>query len=95
MPNNHFFYQYLSECQHPELYCFDLEQYNPDAPTLDVSVWTNFRGQIYYSEDFKVDTRSCCRWYKNKWIIKNYNTLLLQGLNNIAQYLLETYIERD
>ena len=61
MQNNNLFYKYFLECKTPELYCFDLEQYNKMAKTLEVSVWTNFRGIVYYIEEFNIEPNTCCK----------------------------------
>lgn len=83
------FYSYYKECEKINLYCFDINQYDRGAETLDVTIMLNFQGITYNSSDIIINVPNFCKWKRNKWeIVKGHEIIKIKGVQDIVDKLL-------
>lgn len=73
----------------PEVYCFDMDQYNLDSKHLICTIFVKFRGQLYFA-DVKVWLAYYFEWKDWKWVLsKNLSDIKYDGLVKIISHLRE------
>lgn len=86
--------KFIQEFTKITIHCFDVMQYFEEADRINLSVWANFRGKTYFSQDIYVDTYTCCVWKKKKWVLnKGEDILKVRGIQQILDHLEKNYQE--
>jgi hypothetical protein len=55
-----------SDLKNPSLQCYDLEQYNPSAHRIQITIFANYKKKTYFT-DIYIHTNTCV-WLGDKWI---------------------------
>jgi len=70
--------------ENPNVFCFDLEQYNPNAKYLVCTVFVNYKKELWYA-DVNVWLSYYFVWNKNKWVLKNnVDDIIQEGMTILA-----------
>lgn len=70
--------------ENPNVFCFDLEQYNPNTKYLVCTVFVNYNKELWYA-DVSVWLDYYFTWKKNKWVLKkDVNDIIQEGLSILA-----------
>lgn len=73
-----------SEFKNPNVFCFDLQQYNPNAKHLTCTVFVNYKNELWYA-DVPVWKDYYFKWLKNRWVLKkDVDDIIQEGLTLLA-----------
>jgi hypothetical protein len=87
--------RYLKELNMITVHCFDLMKYRLNAESLNMSVWVNFRGEIFYSGDILVEPSGFGTWNGHEWVMKNnLEVVKTRGIQQILDHLEVNYEEK-
>lgn len=75
----------------PNVFCFDLEQYNPYSEKLICTVFVNYKLQMYY-KDVNVLSSDHFKWKKDRWIFyQNLNSIICIGIEGVVEHIRDEY----
>lgn len=70
--------------ENPNVFCFDLQQYNPNAKYLTCTVFANHKKELWYA-DVTVWLAYYFKWKKDKWVLKkDVDDIIQEGLTILA-----------
>ena len=77
----------IDEFDNLNVFCFDLEQYNPNAKYLLCTVFLNYKGLPHF-HDIKTWRKNYFKWMYNRWILyKNLDKIKSEGIESIVDEL--------